>query len=53
MKQPKDYLIFPLDVPTLHEARHYVEILSGCVGLFKIGLELFTREGPEIIRQIK
>ena len=53
MKQPKDYLIFPLDVPTLHEARHYVEILSDCVGLFKVGLELFTREGPEIVRHIK
>jgi orotidine-5'-phosphate decarboxylase len=53
MKQSKDYLIFPLDVPTLHEAMRYVQILSGCVGLFKIGLELFTREGPEIVRQIK
>jgi orotidine-5'-phosphate decarboxylase len=53
MKKAKDYLIFPLDVPTLKEARHYVEILHGRVGLFKIGLELFTREGPEIVRQIK
>jgi orotidine-5'-phosphate decarboxylase len=53
VKQPKDYLIFPLDVATLHEARHYAEILSGCVGLFKIGLELFTRVGPEIVRHIK
>ena len=53
MKKAKDYLIFPLDVPTLHEAMHYVEILSACVGLFKVGLELFTREGPEIVRQIK
>ena len=53
MKQPKDYLIFPLDVPTLKEARQYVDLLCDFVGLFKIGLELFTREGPDIIRQIK
>jgi orotidine-5'-phosphate decarboxylase len=53
MKKAKDYLIYPLDVPNMKQARHYVEILSHSVGLFKIGLELFTREGPEIIRQIK
>ena len=49
MKQPKDYIIFPLDVPTVDEAMNYVELLAGSVGLFKVGLELFVRSGPEII----
>jgi len=53
MKQPKDYLIFPLDVPTLDKAMGYVDRLSDVVGTFKVGLELFIKSGPEIIRQIK
>jgi len=53
MKKPKDYLIFPLDVPTMKEALGFVERLSGVVGTFKVGLELFVRCGPEVIRRIK
>jgi len=53
VKLAKDYLIFPLDVPTLDEARRYVEILSDAVGLFKIGLELWARTGPDIVRAIQ
>ena len=52
MKEPKDYIIFPLDVPTIDEAKHYVGLLSDHVGLFKVGLELFIRSGPEIVRYI-
>ena len=52
MRQPKDYIIFPLDVASDDEARRYVELLADHVGLFKVGLELFTRSGPEIIRFI-
>ena len=53
MKPAKDYLIFPLDVPTLAEARRYVDILSDSVGLFKIGLELWARTGPDIVHAIQ
>jgi orotidine-5'-phosphate decarboxylase len=53
MKQPKDYLIFPLDVPTLDEARRYVSLLKNHVGVFKVGLELFIKSGPDIIHEIK
>ena len=53
MKQPKDYIIFPLDVPTLAEAKPFVSLLSSHVGMFKVGLELFIRSGPEVIRYIK
>jgi len=49
MKQPKDYIIFPLDVPSVRNAKEYVKMLSDCVGMFKIGLELFIRSGPELI----
>jgi orotidine-5'-phosphate decarboxylase len=43
---PKERLIFALDVATLAEARALVEQLHGEVGVFKIGLELFTAAGP-------
>ena len=52
MREPKDYIIFPLAVASDKEARRYVELLADHVGLFKVGLELFTRSGPEIIRFI-
>ena len=53
MKQAKDYLIFPLDVPTLDEAIRYVSLLKDHVGIFKVGLELFIRTGPEIVHEIR
>jgi orotidine-5'-phosphate decarboxylase len=53
MTAAKDHLIFPLDVPTPDQAREYVARLADCVGMFKVGLELFIAAGPEIINQIK
>ena len=53
MKQPKDYIIFPLDVPSVKTAKQYIEMLSESVGMFKVGLELYIRSGPEIIDFIK
>jgi orotidine-5'-phosphate decarboxylase len=52
MRQAKDYIIFPLDVPSIDTAKHYIELLADRVGLFKVGLELFIRSGPEIVRYI-
>ena len=52
MKKAKDYLIFPLDVPTLDDAKRFVELLADDVGLFKVGLELFIRSGSDIIEFI-
>lgn len=48
----RDRLIFPLDVPTLSEAKRWVNRLNGHVGLFKVGLELFTAAGPDVVRMI-
>ena len=53
MKQAKDYIIFPLDVPTLAEAKPFISLLSSHVGMFKVGLELFIRSGPEVVRYIR
>ena len=52
MKKASDYIIFPLDVPTLDDAKRFVELLADDVGLFKVGLELFIRSGFEIIEFI-
>ncbi|WAC08750.1 MAG: orotidine-5'-phosphate decarboxylase [Thermodesulfobacteriota bacterium] len=51
-KKPHEYIIFPLDLPTLDEATHYVRLLKNYIGLFKVGLELFVKEGPKILRAI-
>ena len=50
---PQDRLIFALDVPDKKEAEHYVKMLEGVVGCFKIGLELFIREGPDVVKMVQ
>ena len=52
-KKGRDCIIFPLDVPSIEQARHYVGLLADYVGMFKVGLELFIRSGPELIRLIR
>ena len=53
MKEPKDFIIFPLDLPDYDQAMHYVDILKDKVGLFKVGLELFISQGPKILKSIR
>ena len=50
---PQDRLIFALDVPGKKEAEHYAKLLEGVVGCFKIGLELFISEGPDVVKMIQ
>ena len=45
-------LIVALDVPTLPEALALRDHLDGIVEFFKVGKELFTAVGPEILRQL-
>ncbi len=52
MKQPKDYIVFPLDLPSYDQAMSYVDSLKDQVGLFKVGLELFISQGPRILESI-
>lgn len=49
----KDRLIFALDVDTFEAATCWVETLKGEVGMFKVGKQLFTRCGPEVVSMIR
>ncbi|MBW2459864.1 MAG: orotidine-5'-phosphate decarboxylase [Deltaproteobacteria bacterium] len=42
-------MIFALDYPSIETARDGADQVSGQVGTVKVGLELFTRYGPEAI----
>lgn len=53
MRSPKDYLIFPLDLPNRDAAIAFADRLKHSVGMFKIGLELFIRAGPDMIGVIR
>ena len=46
-------IIAALDVPTVDKALALAEQLAPVVGAFKIGSELFTAAGPDIVRQIR
>jgi orotidine-5'-phosphate decarboxylase len=48
----KSKLIVALDVSNSHDAREIVEQLRGLVGMFKVGSQLFSAEGPAIVREI-
>jgi orotidine-5'-phosphate decarboxylase len=49
---PHEYIIFPLDFPSLDEAIKFINLLHDHVGLFKVGLELFVKEGPKVLQAI-
>ena len=49
---PKDRIVVALDVETPTQALALVEKLRGLVGMFKIGKQLFTAAGPDIVRQV-
>jgi len=51
--EPKDRICVALDVPTLEEAKQLAGELAEHVGYFKIGFELFTAVGPEVVRMIQ
>ena len=42
-----------LDFSSLEEATQAVRLLKNHVGMFKIGLELFVKEGPRAVREIQ
>jgi len=48
----KDKLIVALDVESAHRALDLFGALSETAGMFKVGSQLFTAAGPEIVRQI-
>ena len=50
--KPKDRIIVALDVPRASEAFSIVDELKGYVGAFKVGLQLFTATGPDLVRKL-
>ncbi len=46
-------LIVALDVQTRAEAVERVKSIGDAVNFYKIGLELFTAEGPDVVRAVK
>ena len=50
MTAPRDRLAFPLDYATLDEARRGAALVAESVGVLKVGLELFVREGAPAAR---
>lgn len=52
MMNPKDHLIVALDVPEASQALDLVRTLKDEVGVFKIGLQLFTAYGPPIVGDV-
>ena len=46
-------LIVALDVPSRAEVAATLDRLGDAVGFYKIGLELFSAEGPDVVRLVK
>ncbi|MGE5189162.1 MAG: orotidine-5'-phosphate decarboxylase [Gemmatimonadota bacterium] len=49
----KDRIIVALDTDSPEKALETVGALRGEVGLFKVGMELFPRGGPDLVRRIR
>src|SRR5678815_963782 len=48
----KEKILLVLDVSTREEAMKLVRPLYEHVGMFKVGMQLFTAEGPSLVREI-
>ncbi len=46
-------IIAALDVPTVEQALKLAQQIAPAVGAFKIGKELFTSAGPDIVRRVR
>lgn len=49
---PKDRIVLALDIDDAQEALSLVAELKDLVGIFKVGHQLFTAYGPDIVRRI-
>src|SRR5271165_1944049 len=52
MLQPRDRLIVALDVPSASLARQLVQTIGEAAVTYKIGKQLFTAEGPQVVRDL-
>lgn len=46
-------VVIALDVPTIQQATALIDCIGNQAGAFKVGMELFTAAGPEIIHRIR
>ena len=46
-------IIAALDVPTAEQALKLAQVVAPAVGAFKIGSELFTAAGPDIVKRVR
>ncbi|MEG1537318.1 MAG: orotidine-5'-phosphate decarboxylase [Clostridiales bacterium] len=53
LTQMRERLIIALDVSSRQEAFALVKQLEGQVGAYKIGMQLYNSEGPDIVRDIQ
>jgi len=53
VKDPKEKIIFALDVEHFSEAQRWVNLLKDHIGMFKVGKQLFTHAGPKVIDMIR
>lgn len=51
-RSPRDRVLCALDVPSGREALRLARLLEGEVGGFKVGMRLFTAEGPTLVRRL-
>ncbi len=50
---PRDRIAVALDLPSLDEALALAARVAPHVGVFKVGLELFVRHGPEAVARVR
>jgi orotidine-5'-phosphate decarboxylase len=48
----REQLIVALDVSSATEARKLVSLLGGTVDIYKVGMQLYTAEGPAMVRDL-
>ncbi len=49
---PEERLIVALDVSSIVEAQRIVSLLGDSVRIYKVGMQLYTAEGPQVIREL-
>jgi len=52
-EEARQKIIFALDVSSLSEVDKWSALLSGSVGMFKVGKQLFTATGPAVVNKVQ
>jgi orotidine-5'-phosphate decarboxylase len=52
VENARQRLIVALDVPSASQAREMVNTIGDSAGSFKVGLQLFSAEGPTLVREL-